>query len=173
MKTITNYGLAIFMLGFIFFSFHENSHAGFAMNPSDYACCYSESFCSDNGGNPVVEIACGIDATFVDGAACNEEDICEAVSQEPEPEQFACCYSESFCSDNGGNPAVEIKCEVDATFVAGAACNQESVCQVVSIEPEPPTRNIPTFSEWGLIAMAGVLGIIGLIAIRRRAVSTS
>ena len=28
-------------------------------------------------------------------------------------------------------------------------------------------RPIPTLSEWGLIAMAGVLGIIGLIAIRR------
>lgn len=30
------------------------------------------------------------------------------------------------------------------------------------------TRPIPTVSQWGLIAMAGVLGIIGLIAIRRR-----
>lgn len=29
-------------------------------------------------------------------------------------------------------------------------------------------RPIPTLSEWGLIAMAGVLGIIGLLAIRRR-----
>jgi hypothetical protein len=28
--------------------------------------------------------------------------------------------------------------------------------------------NIPTLSEWGLIAMAGVLGIIALIAVRRR-----
>jgi IPTL-CTERM motif len=29
-------------------------------------------------------------------------------------------------------------------------------------------RNIPTLSEWGLIAMAGVLGIAGLLVIRRR-----
>ena len=29
-------------------------------------------------------------------------------------------------------------------------------------------RPIPTISEWGLIATAGVLGIIGLIAVRRR-----
>jgi len=33
----------------------------------------------------------------------------------------------------------------------------------IPIEP----RNVPTLSEWGLIAMAGVLGIIGLLAIRR------
>ncbi|MGH7851529.1 MAG: IPTL-CTERM sorting domain-containing protein [Thermodesulfobacteriota bacterium] len=31
-----------------------------------------------------------------------------------------------------------------------------------------PTNPIPTLSEWGLIAMAGVLGIIALIAARRR-----
>lgn len=29
-------------------------------------------------------------------------------------------------------------------------------------------RNVPTLSEWGLIAMAGLLGIAGLIVIRRR-----
>ncbi len=34
-----------------------------------------------------------------------------------------------------------------------------------------PPRPIPTLSEWGMIAMAGVLGIIGLIAIRRKKVS--
>ena len=33
------------------------------------------------------------------------------------------------------------------------------------------TAQIPTLSEWGLIAMAGVLGIIGLLAIRRRKVA--
>ena len=29
-------------------------------------------------------------------------------------------------------------------------------------------RNVPTLSEWGLIAMAGLIGIIGLYAIRRK-----
>ncbi len=35
--------------------------------------------------------------------------------------------------------------------------------------PEP--RPIPTLSEWGLIAMAGVLGIVGFMVIRRRKVT--
>jgi hypothetical protein len=34
-------------------------------------------------------------------------------------------------------------------------------------QPTPPPT-IPTLSEWGLIAMAGVLGIFGLLAARRR-----
>ena len=32
-------------------------------------------------------------------------------------------------------------------------------------------RVIPTLSEWGLIAMAGILGIVGFMAIRRRKVA--
>jgi hypothetical protein len=31
-----------------------------------------------------------------------------------------------------------------------------------------PPRDVPTISEWDLIAMAGVLGIIGFMVIRRR-----
>lgn len=38
-------------------------------------------------------------------------------------------------------------------------------------EPMPTTSAIPTLSEWGLIAMAGILGIIGLLVIRRRKVT--
>jgi len=40
-------------------------------------------------------------------------------------------------------------------------------CLEITVEPE----NIPTLSEWGLIAMAGILGIVGFIAIRRRKVT--
>jgi len=36
------------------------------------------------------------------------------------------------------------------------------------LQPVSIARPIPTLSEWGLIAMAGVLGIVGLIAVRRR-----
>ncbi len=36
------------------------------------------------------------------------------------------------------------------------------------LSPEGRVRPIPTLSEWGLLAMAGVLGIVGLLAVRRR-----
>ncbi len=35
----------------------------------------------------------------------------------------------------------------------------------------PPPRNVPTLSEWGLMAMAGLLGIVGFMVIRRRKVT--
>ncbi len=34
-----------------------------------------------------------------------------------------------------------------------------------------PPRNVPTLSEWGLIALACILGIVGFIVIRRRKVT--
>lgn len=42
---------------------------------------------------------------------------------------------------------------------------------VCDLQPVRVVRPIPTLSEWGLIAMAGVLGIIGLLALRRRKVT--
>ncbi|MCH7519594.1 MAG: IPTL-CTERM sorting domain-containing protein, partial [Candidatus Dadabacteria bacterium] len=36
-------------------------------------------------------------------------------------------------------------------------------CPVISTATQ-----IPTLSEWGLIAMAGILGIVGFMVIRRR-----
>lgn len=34
-----------------------------------------------------------------------------------------------------------------------------------------PPRNVPTLSKWGLIAMAGILGIVGFMVMRRRKVT--
>ncbi len=42
------------------------------------------------------------------------------------------------------------------------------VCSDAMVFIEIPPRPIPTLSEWGLIATAGVLGIIGFFALRRR-----
>ncbi len=43
--------------------------------------------------------------------------------------------------------------------------NPAFVCAAMLVRP------IPTLSEWGLIAMAGVLGIVGLLVLRRRNVT--
>lgn len=39
---------------------------------------------------------------------------------------------------------------------------------IVFVEGTIPVTSIPTLSEWGLIAMAGLLGVICLLVIRRR-----
>lgn len=43
---------------------------------------------------------------------------------------------------------------------------------ITEFEFQPPTpRNVPTLSEWGLIAMAGLLGIVGFYVVSRRKVA--
>jgi len=41
----------------------------------------------------------------------------------------------------------------------------------VAITPPPPIADVPTLSEWGLISMVGILGIVGFMVLRRRKVS--
>jgi hypothetical protein len=43
---------------------------------------------------------------------------------------------------------------------------RRSICPC---EPPPPsTAQVPTLSEWGMIAMVGILGIVGFMVIRRK-----
>ncbi len=37
--------------------------------------------------------------------------------------------------------------------------------------PPPPDVQVPTLSEWGLIAMAGVLGVVGFMVMRRKKIT--
>lgn len=65
-----------------------------------------------------------------------------------------------FCTiDTDGEEPVTLQLLPEDYF----SCRQQLIdrCSLL-------TRNIPTLSEWGLIAAAGILGIAGLIAARRR-----
>ncbi len=73
------------------------------------------------------------------------------------PIEVGCCQLEGSCSDTSEGPII---CRTE-DFIEGALCNDDiGLCTQES--------NIPTLSEWGLIAMAGVLGVIGLIVAARR-----
>lgn len=69
----------------------------------------------------------------------------------------------SMYCDGGVNPCipfVETQCAPsDQTQVEIFCCD---------IEGPPPPPAIPTLSEWGMIAAAAVLGIVGFLAVRRR-----
>ena len=55
-----------------------------------------------------------------------------------------------------------------ATNMVVATITVGTVPFYVAITPPRPPAMIPTLSEWGLIAMAVVLGIVGFMVIRRR-----
>jgi len=59
-----------------------------------------------------------------------------------------------------------------ATLVGSNNVNGETIDGLAWLDPCGPIvpAQVPTLSEWGLIAMASILGIVGLIVIRRRKV---
>jgi hypothetical protein len=75
-----------------------------------------------------------------------------------------CCEANGSCFNL--TPLQECLGEV----FEGASCNEQTGMCVQRVAPI--ASPIPTLSEWGLIAMAAVLGIAGYLIVRRRRVST-
>ena len=79
------------------------------------------------------------------------------------PVPIACCQGDGTCTDSSEGPFM---CISDF-IVEDAFCNQGTgLCTSLA-----RFNSIPTMSEWGLIAMAGILAAAGLIVIRRKKAS--
>jgi hypothetical protein len=81
--------------------------------------------------------------------------------------ELGCCQyglgaGNLFCADSGNICPLPIPPTTFDGFFPGETCNQDSgVCTGL-------VNEVPTLSEWGLIATAGILGIAGFMVIRRR-----
>jgi len=75
----------------------------------------------------------------------------------------ACCQLVDGCFDldgHGGEDMLIRACLAESVVVG--VCNESTgLC-------EPLAKNVPTLSEWSLIAMAGFLGLVGFMIVRRK-----
>jgi len=147
------------IIGFFFLALPEKGFTGFTfgccIDPDasggicvgcGSGCATSEGFCLDNGG-----------ILMDDGGVCRLKTGAQCDST---PEDTGCCLiSEGNCNDGQ-----EVgSCDGEGiVWFEGDSCSNVPQCA-------PPA--VPTLSEWGLIAMAGVLGIVGYLVIRRRKVT--
>lgn len=78
-------------------------------------------------------------------------------------ESIECEEQDNNCGDT---PCLNITIDEESNSIT-AQCldNDTGSCTFTNIKA--PSQ-VPTLSEWGLIAMAGILGIIGFIVIRKR-----
>lgn len=125
------------------------------------------------------------------GDACDDDDDNDGVMDADDSEplnQFACsdldadtcddCTTGAFdLSNDGVDTDGDGACDAGDNCPVDANPNQEDsdddgFGDVCDDELVDFVRPIPTLSQWGLIAMAGILGIVGLMAIRRRKVTT-
>lgn len=126
-------------------------------------CCQFDGSCSDttNTGD------CNPDNFFV-GDTCMDTGFCEPLG---------CCFLDgngeaAEAANRGIDPE---KCiETTDTIcgeMGGSFQGPGTDCAEFPEEcafPPPPTRNVPTIGQWGMIAMAGLLGIFSLFIIMRR-----
>lgn len=77
------------------------------------------------------------------------------------PIEISCCLGpNNRCVEFAGGQLV--RCLLD-TFVEGGMFNLDGECV-----PGEISRNVPALGEWGMIAMAGILGIAALLILRRK-----
>jgi len=95
---------------------------------------------------------------FSPGEACFDNDKCST----PKEGDFGCCViSAGSCNENQ---------EFEDCDGVGIAWFFDANCSEVP-ECAPIVTDVPTLNEWGLIAMVGILGIVGFMVMRRRKVT--
>ena len=134
--------------------------------------------CAAGGMQPIADNNVWLEAQ-------NTEEECQAISQALglgdnviiNDNSLACVIDSLGIHSVGGGLNVPLQCTTEPACPGlhrtdmpnlGVPCgggSRRSVCPCGELQA---AANIPTLSEWGLIAMAGVLGIIALLAVRRR-----
>lgn len=170
-KSISMFVLPLLIFGFIFLALPEKGYAGTpsstfgscCIDSSDgecitcefFGCAYSRSFCQQELGGDFDAGAGGVCVSEQGQARCGDGD----------PGEPGCCViAQGSCQDEviRGN-CFDDQGEGAEFWVFNESCSNVPEC-------EPTERPIPTLNHWGLITLAGVLGIIGFLAIRKRMV---
>lgn len=122
--------------------------------PGSGCCIESQGICFAD----VSENDCPVppNEAFLLGQSCVDP-RCET----PPPGEGCCVETEAVCSITTAE-----NCPVppNLEFLGiGSNCTDQNICN-----PIPPISSVPTLSQWGLIAMAGILGLVGFIMVIRR-----
>jgi hypothetical protein len=120
-------------------------------------CATSQDFCEENDGEFFMSGASHIcdDVDAMLGAECELTDLIDQ----------GCCVTESGdCIESSFGGCLDDGLVGEIWFDV-ADCSEVPECEVNVVSA------VPTLSEWGLIAFAGILGIVGFMVMRRRKVS--
>jgi len=164
-KSISIFVSALLIVGILFIALPEEGNSSVL-----HGCCIVDSECvgCDEGTCAASESFCEEQGSAVaDGACVNQPggDFCDFDTTWDDFE--GCCVIDTNnCSDETSWR----NCVGDSEpILNGQVWLPETSCRLV---PQCAVSNVPTISQWGLIATAGILGIIGLImVIRKRNVS--
>jgi hypothetical protein len=159
-KQISLFVATFFIIGFFFVALPEKGYSGV---PTELGCCTVGPECI--GCEPLNNCAISTSACIdIGGDGIRSGEVCASGAACPPPQGLGCCViSEGNCFGEGILAACEL--ELGMAWFENADCSEVPQCPQAVVSP------IPTLSEWGLIAMVAVLGIVGFMVIRRRKVT--
>ena len=128
------------------------SACGLCFSPNGTLYCWDDDLHTLNPNTGQIITTVVTDAEFIDSCAIRADGTIFGTS----------CTS---CTDPGDLLTVD-PITGDLTFIGPSGQGFAG-----DLAFTPLSRNIPTLSEWGLIAMAGILGIVGFMVMRRRKVT--
>ncbi len=157
---IKRYSLLIF-LAVLFLSDYA-----FALAAAPPCPCDNESLENGISGNDLIELLCPGGKLGSGNTYKVEPGLVEVASSNP--------FSAYDVLEDGGGQTCIITTNDVLPVILQLTGEEYELCRIRVIAGcglNERNINIPTLSEWGLIAMAGVLGIIGFMVIRRRKVT--
>ena len=158
MRSITIFTITLFIFSIFLFGLPEQSVAGVALGP--LGCCSLSGGCT--GCQPLE--TCAIREENCDGVVFAPGDVCVGEFACTSPGDFdgCCVLTEGLCMDD------ESYGECDSA--ESLAWFENESCSDVPQCAEPVVSSVPTIAEWGLIALAGILGLVGFMVLKRRKV---
>ena len=155
---------AFLVLCFTLISAPDYSHA-----QGDFGCCRTVDAANVPAGECV---GCEGEDCIVSGAYCESVGgFINGGSCVSQPEGAICdalIFTSGCCAVAPGQCLEDVTFD-DCIFVEeGILLAPDESCSVIEL-CEPVTRNVPSLSQWGLVALAGALGVFALIAVRRKA----
>ena len=121
--------------------------------PGEGCCVEAQGFCSITTAS-----SCSVppNLEFLGVGSTCDDPRCET----PPPGEGCCVEAEGLCAITTAE-SCPVPPNLDFLGI-GTNCTDEARCQL------PPPPAVPTLGEWGLIAVAGLLGIYSLVILNRR-----
>ena len=164
MKTISTFVIALLVFSFFFLALPEKGYSGIGIIPP--CPCDTAELSDGLTGNEIVDIICpgGIlseDSSFI----LERDEVFIHIDIPPKPD-----YQVS--ENNIGDKHCTINSDGVLHVTIQITDEEYELCRErLILGCNLSARNVPTLSEWGLIAMAAGLGILGFMVIRRRKVT--
>jgi hypothetical protein len=106
-------------------------------------------------------------STVIEFEAPQSVTVTELLTPEWTLQSIECEQGSENCGDGAGLiPCLTITVNEETNSITAECLDTDSGSCIFTNVPAP--KHVPTLSEWGLITMAGLLGIIGFIVIRKK-----